>query len=164
MSEIKYRQATEEDLPAIAAMFEKMYDAFGEFGLDTPTTENFGEIYIETFRRTLGRFSVFFVAEMDGQVVGFQSARIKRLPPYLGGAIVGETVGKWTEPHARRRGIGKKLVRLALEWLREQGVQSVETPVPEGNRASSSLFESLGYQAEWRMYRLHWDHYLPDHE
>ena len=164
MSEISYRQATEADFPAIATMFEKMYTAFQAFGLDMPEVENFGDIYVESFRRTLGRFSVFFVAELDGQVVGFQSARIKRMPPYLGGAIVGETVGKWTEPHARRRGIGKKLVRLVVEWLREQGAHSIETPIPEGNTASLNLFKSLGYKPEWRMCRLKWENYLPEDE
>ncbi len=41
------------------------------------------------FRRTLGRYSVLYVSEVDGEMVGFIVARIKRVPEYLGGVMVG---------------------------------------------------------------------------
>ena len=68
------------------------------------------------FRRTLGRFSVLYVCEVDGEMVGFIVARLKRVPEYLGGVMVGELKDMWVEPKVRRLGIGEKLLRLAIEW------------------------------------------------
>lgn len=164
MTEVTYRHATEDDLPIVASMYGKLDAAFRSYGLRVPEVPNIGEAYAESFRRTLGRFSIIFLAEMDGEVVGYQAARLKRLPEYMGGVLVGVTAGKWTEPKARRSGIGTKLARLGIEWLREQGAESVELQISEGNTASWELFKQMGAKPEWRLYRLTWDDYIPDED
>ncbi|MDX1437703.1 MAG: GNAT family N-acetyltransferase [Anaerolineales bacterium] len=162
MTDATYRHATEEDLPIVAGMYAKLDAALRGFGLGVPEVPDVGGVYAESFRRTLGRFSAIILAELDGEVVGYQAVRIKRLPAYMGGVLVGETAGKWTEPQARRTGIGTRLTRLGLEWLREQGAESVEIQIPEGNTASWELFKRLGFKPEWRLYRLAWDDYVTD--
>ena len=159
MTEVTYRLGTEDDFPAVARMYTKLDALLRQLSLRTPQAEDPGQAYVESFRRTLGRFSILYVAEIDGEVVAYQLARIKRLPAYHGGAMVGETGGKWTEPQARRLGIGTQLARMAFEWMREQGAQSVEFMIPDGNQASIELFEGLGARPEWHLYRLTWDDY-----
>ena len=98
-------------------------------------------------------------AELDGGVVGFMLCRLKRVPAYMGGVLVGELSDMWIDSHARRMGIGDKLSRLAMEWMRSQGAHSIEIQVLRDNEASWKLYERMGFQLEFRVGRLLWEDY-----
>jgi ribosomal protein S18 acetylase RimI-like enzyme len=110
----------------------------------------------------LGRFSNVFIAEMEHEVVGFMLCRIKRVPAYMGGVLVGELSDMWIVAKARRMGIGDKLSRLALDWLREQGAHSVEIQVLKDNEASWKLYDRMGFKLEFRVGRLLWNEYIEE--
>ncbi len=156
---LTYRTATEADFPTLAAMYARLNAYFYEMGYRLPHPENVGQVWLDSFRRTLGRFSQVFVAEMDGEVVGFMLCRVKRVPAHMGGVLVGELSDMWIVEKARRKGIGDKLSRLALDWLRGQGVHSVEIQVLRDNEASWKLYERMGFQLEFRVGRLLWEEY-----
>lgn len=162
MSEVSYRLANEGDFPLLKAMYEKLNTFFYQVGYRLPHPENVGEIWLDSFRRTLGRFSNVFVAEVEGKVVGFMLCRLKRVPAYMGGVLVGELSDMWIEAEARRMGIGDKLSRLALDWLRQQGAHSVEIQVLKDNEASWKLYERMGFKLEFRVGRLLWDEYIAE--
>lgn len=156
---LTYRTATEADFPTLAAMYARLNAYFYEMGYRLPHPENVGQVWLDSFHRTLGRFSQVFVAEMDGEVVGFMLCRVKRVPAHMGGVLVGELSDMWIVEKARRKGIGDKLSRLALDWLRGQGVHSVEIQVLRDNEASWKLYERMGFQLEFRVGRLLWEEY-----
>ncbi len=156
---LTYRTATEADFPTLAAMYARLNAYFYEMGYRLPHPENVGQVWLDSFHRTLGRFSQVFVAEMDGEVVGFMLCRVKRVPAHMGGVLVGELSDMWIVEKARRKGIGDKLSRLALDWLRGQGVHSVEIQVLRDNEASWKLYERMGFQLEFRVGRLLWEKY-----
>lgn len=157
---VHYRLATEADFPVLIEFYTKLNQFFYQVGYRLPHPENVGEVWLDSFRRTLGRFSRVDVAELDGRLVGFMLCRIKRVPAYMGGVLVGELSDMWIEPEARRLGIGDKLSRLALNWLRDQGVHSVEIQVLRDNEASWKLYERMGFKLEFRVGRLLWDEYV----
>lgn len=154
-----YREASEADFPVVAEMYTKLDALLREFTYVFPPVENVGQLWLDMFRRTLGRFSVLYVAEYQGQVVGFIVARLKRVPEYLGGVMVGELKDMWVEHHVRRLGIGEKLLRLAIEWCRDQHVHSVEAQILLGNEPIIKLVESLGMKRELYQLRMMWDEY-----
>jgi len=157
---VSYRLATEDDFPIIKEMYVKLNEFFTQVGYRLPQPEDVGQVWLESFQRTLGRFSIVHVAEMDGEVVGFMLSRVKRVPNHMGGVMVGELSDMWIESRARRMGIGDKLSRLALEWLRQQDVHSVEIQVLRDNQASWKLYERMGFQLEFRVGRLLWEDYI----
>ncbi len=154
-----YRQANEADFPAVAAMYEKLDALLRQHTYTFPEVENVGGLWLDMFRRTLGRFSVLWVAEFEGQLVGFIVARVKRVPEYLGGVMVGELKDMWVEHAVRRLGIGEQLLRLAIEWCREQNVYSLEAQILVGNAPIIKLVESLGMKKELFQLRLSWEDY-----
>lgn len=163
MSEVTYRLVREDDLPILAEMYLELNEYFYKMGYRLPHPDNVGEVWLDSFRRTLGRFSNVFIAEVGGQVAGFMLCRIKRVPPHMGGVLVGELSDMWIIRDARRLGIGDRLSRQALAWLREQGVHSVEIQVLRDNEASWKLYDRMGFQLEFRVGRLLWDEYIdPD--
>jgi ribosomal protein S18 acetylase RimI-like enzyme len=160
MSSVSYRTASEADFPVLIEFYEKLNTFFYSVGYRLPHPENTGEVWLDSFRRTLGRFSNVFVAEMDNQVVGFMLCRLKRVPAYMGGVMVGELSDMWIESSARRMGIGDELSRLAINWMRQQGAHSIEIQVLKDNEASWKLYERMGFQLEFRVGRLLWDDYI----
>ena len=154
MSEPICRLASENDLPAAADLYERTDAAYRQFTYLFPEVDQVGQAWLETFRRTLGRFSVLYVAEQEGQLVGYTLGRIKRTPPHRGGVLVGEISDIWVESRARRMGLAERLTQLAIDWLIAQGIHSVEAQILDGNQPSWALFEKLGFQSELRQVRL----------
>ncbi len=157
--QVIYREATEADFPAVEAMYAKLDELLRQYTYAFPAVENVGHLWLEMFRRTLGRFSVLYVAEVEGQVVGFIVARVKRVPEYLGNVMVGELKDMWVEKPVRRLGIGEKLLRLAIEWCRAQNVYSVEAQILLGNEPIIKLVEYLGMKKELYQFRMSWEGY-----
>ena len=155
--EIIYRLADEADLPAVVGMYEKLDRYFRSLSYRFPEVENVGQLWLDSFRRTLGRFSVLHVAQRQDSLLGFVLGRVKRVAPYLGGVMVGELSDIWVEPEARRLRAGERLAHLNFEWLKAQGVHSVEVQILEGNLASQTFFRSLGLKPELSLYRLTWE-------
>jgi ribosomal protein S18 acetylase RimI-like enzyme len=154
MSEPLYRIYQNEDLPIVKTYYEKLNAAFHEMGYSLPSPENVGQLWLNAFERTLGKFSIIHIAEVDGKVEGFMLSRIKQLPPYMGGMMVGELSDMWIESEYRRFGIGRKLSELAIDWLKEHKVHSIEIQVLVGNEASYNLYESMGFKWDFRHARL----------
>jgi GNAT superfamily N-acetyltransferase len=157
--DVIYREATETDFPVVASMYAKLDQLLRQHTYTFPEVENVGELWLDMFRRTLGRFSILYVAEYQGEVVGFIVARVKRVPEYLGGVMVGELKDMWVEHKVRRLGIGEKLLRLAIEWCREQKVYSVEAQILLGNEPIIKLVEYLGMKKELYQLRMMWEDY-----
>jgi ribosomal protein S18 acetylase RimI-like enzyme len=157
---VSYRVWKEDDFPILKEMYTQLNSHFYRLGYRLPHPEDVGQVWLDSFRRTLGRFSNVFVAEIDGRVVGFMLCRLKRVPATMGGVLVGELSDMWIAPEARRLGIGDKLSRLALEWMREQGAHSIEIQVLRDNEASWKLYERMGFKLEYRVGRLLWEEYV----
>ncbi len=162
MSEVTYRLAGETDFPIMKKYYTLLNSHFHQYGYRLPVPENVGEVWLDTFKRTLGKFSVAYVAEFEGKVVGFLLARIKRLPPYMGGMFVGELSDEWIEPEVRRLGVGAHMCHMALDWLKEQKVHSVEIQVLNGNEASWNMLSAMGFKQEFRVGRMCWEDYIPE--
>ena len=79
------------------------------------------------------------VAEVDGEVVAYASARLRdpRIV-HLGDLYVA--------PHARRRGIATALIREVAAWARERDAQALTLSVDVGNAAGRALYRRLGFR------------------
>ena len=159
--QVVYRQAEESDFPAVAAHYEKLDYLLHQYTYSFPSVDNVGELWLDMFKRTLGRFSVLYVCEVDGVIAGFIVARLKRVPEYLGGVMVGELKDMWVEPEVRKLGIGEELLRLAIEWCRAQNAYSCEAQILVGNQPIINLIEYLGMKTELYQFRLNWEDYRP---
>lgn len=87
-----------------------------------------------------------FVAEMDRTVAGYVWAALE--PPswkeLRGPAGFVHDVAVIEE--ARRRGIGRRLMQEAIEWLRARGAPRVILWTATPNESARALFRSLGFR------------------
>ena len=52
------------------------------------------------------------------------------------------------DPRAQRRGLGRKLMAAAEEWLRGQGVPKIQLMVRDDNRAALDFYANLGLERQ----------------
>lgn len=86
----------------------------------------------------------FFVAELDGRVVGVLTVKRGERIASRHAADLGLCV----ERAARGRGVGRALMLAAEAWAREVGVRKLCLGVFHDNAPARRLYEGLGYQKE----------------
>jgi GNAT superfamily N-acetyltransferase len=86
-----------------------------------------------------------FVAEEDGEIIGFATASTRR---HFAGdidAYVGELA---VARHVERRGVGRQLMVAAEEWARRQGLARVSLDTGAANSRARAFYAALGYEEE----------------
>src|SRR3989304_4655881 len=91
-----------------------------------------------------GELGLSYVAEMDGQVVGFLMGRIleRRYAPYVGAWV--EILG--VAPELQRRGIGHRLLEAFLEGCRGKGIQEVHAVASIRDTVVKPFLETYGFK------------------
>jgi ribosomal protein S18 acetylase RimI-like enzyme len=59
---------------------------------------------------------------------------------------VGHIGAMWASPDVRGKGVGKRLLLGVVEYLKQQGCQTIELTVTESNEAAISLYRSIDFQ------------------
>jgi ribosomal-protein-alanine N-acetyltransferase len=93
----------------------------------------------------------FLVAEMRGRVVGYVMASSRNGE--------GEILSISVMPEFRRKGIGRRLMERAIEYLRGKGVDRIGLEVREGNEEAIKFYEKLGFKRAYKIPK-----YYPDGE
>ncbi len=139
MPEPTYRQASQHDAAAIAAVGAAVIAELGEAsGLPGPMTPEGVAARIASY----GRHGAMFVCEREGGVCGFAA-----LEPDTQESDCA-VMGVWLAPAARRQGIGRELALMALDFARSAGYAKVRGTLPPGNEAALSFFSEIGALAQ----------------
>jgi RimJ/RimL family protein N-acetyltransferase len=89
-----------------------------------------------------GRMTLFIAEDADGRIVGELSLWLSGPRAELGLAIARE---------ARSRGLGRAMVRTALDWADSSGITQIELTVLPDNAIALALYASAGFiQTEYR--------------
>jgi ribosomal-protein-alanine N-acetyltransferase len=122
-------------VPEIRRMEESDLDAVMEIessSFSTPWSR-------ASFRNLLGRDdATLWVAVIDGNVAGYAVVWYVLREAELGNLAVA--------PGWRRRGLGRRLLDLALDISRERGAERIYLEVRVSNRVAQELYELRGFQ------------------
>ena len=149
-----YREATERDLAAICELGLEVnalhYSQFPNIFAGPGAPERDASFW----RSSIGKEdAVVLVAELGETVVGFVSVTVATethtlLKPMRYGRVGSVAI---SESH-RGKGIGKKLMSLAHDWVAQRGGTEVRLNVWKFNVKALGLYEELGYEV--RSYNL----------
>jgi ribosomal-protein-alanine N-acetyltransferase len=89
----------------------------------------------------------FLIADRDGDVVGYVVGDVT--PDF--GRELGHVKDLAVAPSARRRGIGRSLLRRSLTTLTVQGADLVKLEVRAGNEAAQTLYRDVGFRPTRRV-------------
>ena len=81
-----------------------------------------------------------FVAEIDGEVVGYITTRVD------GEAKVGGIPNYAVLPQHQKKGIGLKLVETAIAYLKEAGMECIRIETLDQNEVGQRFYPKLGFK------------------
>jgi [ribosomal protein S18]-alanine N-acetyltransferase len=123
---VSLRLAGPADAPACFALDQRCFNAEIAYS-------------IEMFDHLCSHAAAFWVAELDGQIVGFVAADTGDEPD------VGVVVTLDIAPEQRRRGIGRRLLAAAEASLVDLGVGTIFLQVFVENEGALKLYQSSDY-------------------
>ena len=142
----RVRAATTKDLDRVAALWTAI--TLHHRGLDPvfrmrPDGDGeLGELIRATARDPDAQI---FVYDDEGDLPGMCIVRVDRSPPIMIEDERAEITDVGVREDARRRGIGRRLVEAALDWVRAGGVDRVEVQVAKGNTEGQAFWRALGF-------------------
>ena len=153
---INIREITDRDDPAMKSvekLFIEMYDFMKQHGLILDLATDGSHKWIETVKKSLGRFGVLFICTLNEEDIGFAHGSIRLTPDYLGNRKTGVITHIHLVDKFRGQGAGIALVKSLEQWFSDQKVHSVELQVLSENHPAIGFWKKLGYQNELVQYR-----------
>ncbi|CAN5199943.1 hypothetical protein BH24ACT19_BH24ACT19_14200 [soil metagenome] len=89
--------------------------------------------------------SCLFVAEIDGEVIGFLSGELREGSPAFKPKTWAAGEDIYVVPAHRSLGIGRALVEECNKWAHEKGADGVSLQVAAGNLRARKFYERLGF-------------------
>jgi ribosomal protein S18 acetylase RimI-like enzyme len=142
------RPGSSDDMPRLESLWLAFYEDQKRRGmlLDLPV-DAFAH-WTKSYVPVLSRFACLFVAEKNGELVGFLAGRIRSLPPYFGGSQAGFISEVYVANAHRGHGVGRHLVLSATRWFQELGLRRIELQVIMNNTPARELYHQLGWSEE----------------
>lgn len=109
-----------------------------------PITRAFEPVWLASLWRSCAEAWLAFVAERDGQLVGFCSVATPSQDPSVGERTA-EVGALYVDPGSWRRGAGRAMMSVALKELREQGLREGFLWVLPENLAALDFYRRLGF-------------------
>lgn len=150
MTELKFRAAKIEDLPAIVAMLAD--DILGKDREDSSTPPN--PRYVSALQAIMADPNqIQVVAELDGELVG--TMQLSFIPGIARmGAWRAQIEGVRTSAGHRGAGIGQKMFEWAIEESRQRGCSLVQLTTDKDRPDAHRFYDKLGFVATHLGYKL----------
>ena len=95
--------------------------------------------------------AVLLAIDESGEALGFAELSIRNYAEDCATNRVAYLEGWYVEPHARRRGVGRALVRAAESWGRAQGCSEFGSDAEIDNDVSAAAHKALGFDETARI-------------
>ena len=149
------RKATSADLPQIKALYSLLFEQLANYEPDYLQPALQDEAFLHKVVAAEDNL-VAFIYAIDGQVTGFEIAKLEESPPYhcfipltcmyLMDIVVDET--------SRGKGIGKALIERVKQWSKEQGADYLELSVLAKNNLAEALYLREGFETFTKSMRM----------
>ena len=90
--------------------------------------------------------TIFFVAEVEGRVVGFLLGAIQEEYAMYRTGRYGMLHDLWVEPEHRRCGLARGMVTAALDRFRDEGLHQARLDSAFKNKTAQALFAACGFR------------------
>jgi GNAT superfamily N-acetyltransferase len=147
---MKIRPATQQDLGAVQALTPRLSATGCPPGRDAAQVERSDMQSVTRAIAEPAEGETLLVAEWEGSIAGF--IHLKTVVDYFTQQSIAHIADVVVAESAEGTGIGKALMSAAEEWASTCGYTMVQLHVLVGNSRARSMYERLGYSAEWLKY------------
>jgi ribosomal protein S18 acetylase RimI-like enzyme len=143
------RRAEHADVPHLGRLGALLVTAHHEldgrrFFAPTPRTQDGYAQFVAT--QLDAPDAAVFVAEANGAVIGYVYVAVESYDYMSLRGPAGVVHDIIVDPERRRHGVGRRLLEVALVYVRSRGLSQIVLSTAEGNRAAQQLFASLGFR------------------
>jgi len=143
--EFQIREATISDLDYLVDHRRAMFREMGSG--DARALAKVDEVSAQYFTQALRNdtYKGWLAVGEGGEVVGGGGIVLAPWPGFPGENLAERAwiLNMYTEPHARRQGVAKRLLRVMIEWCRAKGFAAVSLHASDLGRP---IYESIGFQ------------------
>ncbi len=134
---MRIRTITRDEINGIKILWENLNAH--HLSRSTHFKEHFSKLTFEKRMEALKKRDRFigYVAEEDGEGVGYCIATVDRR--------VGEIDSIFVDESFRGKGVGEKLMSLALQWLGGQQCETIKVSIAEGNENVLGFYRRFGF-------------------
>lgn len=139
------RAAQREDLPAVIRLWQALQEHSAAH--DPRLTPSIGaaDWFLGFLRDELDNASTaLFVAERDGELVGYVLGQILHRPTLQSGDC-GYVADLYVSDSRRGQGIGRRLFHALRDWFRARGLTAIELQIVRANPASQAFWRKMGF-------------------
>jgi ribosomal protein S18 acetylase RimI-like enzyme len=90
--------------------------------------------------------SCLFIAEREGEVIGFLSGELREGSPAFNPKTWAAVEDVYVSPDHRSLGVGHVLFEACQQWAREKGADGVSLQVAAGNTRARKFYEEIGFR------------------
>ncbi|HEX9123883.1 MAG TPA: GNAT family N-acetyltransferase [Actinomycetota bacterium] len=142
---MKVRRATPDDVPVLVGLFQELERLQGDWRVFTPRPGFYDEVGAKYQQALETENAVVLVAaDDDGEIVGMAYGEV-RVPSRFSDERALELSGVVVRAGYRGRGVGRALVKEAVSFAGEIGVDWVELKTFAPNQGAMEFWESLGF-------------------
>jgi ribosomal protein S18 acetylase RimI-like enzyme len=142
----KIRKAREDELLKVAGLWKDFMKFNGDFNASFAIKKKATEIFSREMLEKLKEYdSRLTVAESDGELIGFCYSYISQKPKFFRLDKFGFIGDLYVLPEYRRGGIGKALVKDAVDFFARRKIKQIELLVSVKNENTIKFWESLGF-------------------
>lgn len=144
---IKIREATPKDNEALINLnlelikFEKAFEP--DLKIDDETKKFLDEWITKDFKSKDWKS---FVAEDNGEIVGFISGRIGKRYKFYKTQVFGDAENAFVIESYRNKGVAKQLMAELVVWMKSKGVERIEASTYWKNTAAQDIWRKMGFK------------------
>ncbi len=137
------REAKPSDINDLVKLKEEMAKYHEKIDPDFyETNRDYKKEVPEMFREN----SKVFIYEENGKIVGYIWAEIRKGKRYMKEKRIGYISELFVLEKFRRKGIGKELLKTAINWLRKEEIRLVLLSVDVRNKIGVNFWRSQGFE------------------
>lgn len=140
------REAAEKDISSIVELWKEFIDFNKERHQFFTRTATGHEKFAELVARNMSSDnSCVFVAEQNGEILGYCQVAISNYPPVYETRRYGSILDLAVTKKYRRMGIGERLFKAAREWFCNNNIHRIEVPVAISNEQAAAFWGEMGF-------------------
>ncbi|MBW2980921.1 GNAT family N-acetyltransferase [Candidatus Woesearchaeota archaeon] len=147
METLKIRQATMEDFDGLLKLKLESREEATKFNKKLVSIETVKDRYELYLKKDLSsEWRAVFIAVDDGKIVGMVLSKIFRSMYIQGHERTGYISNLYVKKEFRKKGIGKKLTRAVIDWLKSKDTTALTLEVYEANKLALDFYHQLGFK------------------
>ncbi|MBO8164397.1 MAG: GNAT family N-acetyltransferase [Brevibacillus sp.] len=141
--QITLRPAQPDDAESIIKRMKRVVNE-GGYLEEEPDSLATARQEVQTILEMKEEGSMYTVAVLDDEVVG--AAQLKRGQLQMNAHVA--TLRIWVGPNYRGLGIGKELMRYAIDWAEAHGLEKISLDVFSNNQRAVEMYKRYGFVVE----------------